>query len=216
MSITEKPDPAIGALYVANLVAEAEAARIEGLSEAELLAEMRRDGDEPPPPMSIDDLLEGVKVRAAQQGRAVASEPVAVPEAPAAPMPAAVPGRPAKAVTPDVPVPKGVVVPIRRSRGLVWGTAAAFAAALAGVFAITEPALVSSFHRPTPHEKAESIRDEAIGSCARGSLLTCRQLLDDAQRLDPGGESEERVRKAREAIEKGVYPGPVVPEGPGR
>ncbi len=213
MSTADKPDPDRAARFFADLVIDGEAERIANLSDEEYIAEVKRKGGDPADEMSVEDLLARVRTLAAQKGAAVAPSP-------GAPEPAATPESPAPpglSVAPNAPAPaEGRVVPLRRSRGLFWGSAAAFAAAIAGIFVLTGPGIVASFHKPTPREKAEMMRDEAIGNCERGSFRTCRQLLDEAQRLDPGGESEERVRKARDAIDKGVYPGPVVPEGPGR
>ena len=191
MSPTEKPDPVVGALFVANLVADEESARIESLSEEELLAEMQREGEAPPPATSVDDLLAKVTARAAQQGRvARAPEPAATAKSPAA--------------------PEGRVAPLpqRRPRMAWWAAAAASIAAIVGAAALEGPAVVAHFRPPTPEEKAEGLRDEAIADCARGSWGPCAQRLDEAARLDPAGESAERVQKAREAIAKATHPGP--------
>jgi hypothetical protein len=198
VSPTERPDPVVGALFVANLVADEESARIESLSEEELLAEMQREGEAPPPAMGVEDLLAKVSARAAGQGRVVGPEPAAT----------------AKAPTP----PEGRVVPLsrRRPRTAWWAAAAASVAAIVGAATLEGPVIVSHFRPPTPQEKAEGLRDEAIADCARGSWGPCAQRLDEAARLDPAGESAERVQKAREAIAKATHPGPGVPNGPGR
>jgi hypothetical protein len=94
----------------------------------------------------------------------------------------------------------------RRPSPVVWLLAAALGvpiAAIAVLAYVRRPGnLASGVPWPTPREAAETLRDEAVESCESGAWAACRAKLDEAARLDPGGESEERVQKARREIEK--------------
>ncbi len=127
MSDTEKkPDPLRGALFLANLVAEGEARRIEALSDEEFLAEQKQSGRDPSRVPTTEELLARVKARAARQ------------EADA--------GRPPRASdVVDDPAPRSRVLPIRRSSRLVWILAAA-AVVLLILAALNKPAIVARFH----------------------------------------------------------------------
>jgi hypothetical protein len=57
---------------------------------------------------------------------------------------------------------------------------------------------------PSDHELAEAQRGDAEANCARKDWVACKASLDDAARLDPAGESEPRVQKARQAIASGM------------
>ncbi len=193
MSTTDKPDPVRGALFFAKLLAEGESKRIEGLSDADFVAEMKRKGLDPSRETDVEALLEKVKIRAVQQGRAVAPEPAVMPEV--------------------LPAPVRRAVPLRRPPRIVWSVAAMFVVAIAVVAVLKRPDPVAT--PQTPRETAERLRTEAIDHCARALWARCRQELDDAARLDPAGDSEPRVQKARGEIDKSQYPGPISPEGPG-
>ena len=208
MSTTDKPDPARAALFLAKLVAEDEAKRIEGLSDEEFQAEQKKKGHDALRTPSTQELLERMKVLAARQEpaaggggeKAVASVPPSRPVAP--------------------------VVPIRRSR-IAWLLVAALA--IAALFALTRPSTVARLHpdhgkshsdddqapRPTRHEAADLLRDEALDLCGKAAWVECKDELDEAARLDPAGESEPRVQKARADILSAERPGPNAPQTPG-
>jgi hypothetical protein len=59
---------------------------------------------------------------------------------------------------------------------------------------------------PTPREIAEKTRDDAMAACAQGLWALCGQKLDAAQKLDPAGESEPRVKQARANIAEALLP----------
>jgi hypothetical protein len=202
VSTPNKTDPARGWMYVEKLLAEEEAERIERLSDEEFAAELKRKGVDPSRARSAEDLLARAMARAAQQRPVVAPTPSRPLEPAVKPEPAATAKSPA--------APEGRVVPLpqRRPRMAWWAAAAASIAAIVGAAALEGPAVVAHFRPPTPEEKAEGLRDEAIADCARGSWGPCAQRLDEAARLDPAGESAERVQKAREAIAKATHPGP--------
>jgi hypothetical protein len=216
----DKPDPARGWMSVEELLAEDEAKRVEKLSDAELHAEMRREGMDPARVPSGEELLARVAARAA--ARAARQGAGSVHVAPAAPV-----------------VPNAPVVPIDRAkpskpsgapRRLVWLLAAAFVVAVLIVGALKGPAIVAYFrgppigpdvegpYRPSPRELAEKLRDDAMGHCAQASWATCKAKLDEAAALDPAGESEARVVGARWEIEnagKPVLDASVMPQKPG-
>ena len=100
---------------------------------------------------------------------------------------------------------------------------------MATLLALSGPTIVAHLHdehgntnpgddqapHPTPHEAADSLRDEALDSCLRAAWVACKDKLDEAARLDPAGESEPRVRKARADLEGATHPGPTAPKNPG-
>ena len=175
------PDPARGWLFVEDKLAGDEAERIEKLGEAELDAELRREGLDPARAPTAEQLLARV---AAAMG---------APQAPSmASMGAGTAGN-------------SKVVPLRQSRRIVWWLAAALVLGVgAWIWENGQPEIVA---RPndgvlTPHLRAEQLRDEAIEKCGRGDFVTCGKGLDEAAGIDPDGESEPRVREARGKIEK--------------
>jgi hypothetical protein len=185
VSTPGKPDPDAGARFLAKLLAQDEAERIESLSDEEFLAESKRTGQDAWPTPTTEELLTKVKARAAQQVQTA-------------------PDRAAQAAGRE-----GAV----RSRRVVWLLAAAVVVAL--LFAIANrPAIVARFHDdqgpqdirpeagPTPRERADELRDDALDWCAKGAWATCKTKLDEAAVLDPAGESEPRVQAARATIEK--------------
>jgi hypothetical protein len=191
VSTPGKPDPDAGARFLAKLLAQDEAERIESLSDEEFLAERKRTGHDAWPTPTTEELLAKVKARAARQ----------VQTAPESAARAA--GREGTA----------------RSRRVVWLLAAAVVVAL--LFAIANrPAIVARFHDdpgpqdirpepgPTPRERADELRDDALDWCAKGEWATCKTKLDEAAVLDPAGESEPRVQATRANIEKERHPEP--------
>jgi hypothetical protein len=197
VSPTDKPLSPGATLFVMKRLAEDEAKRIEGLTDAELEAEMTRDGRAPWTPSSTEALLERVKARAAAQRRG--------------------PAQAVAAVAPEGTAHGGAAVPTRlhgkrRASRFVALLAAAIAAV--AVAMLEGPAIVAYFraptiepdrgHPPTPAEVARGLRDEAIEKCAAGEWKGCGDQLDEAKRIDPNGEVEARVVKARGEIEEAV------------
>jgi len=139
---------------------------------------------------------------------------------------------PRSAAWPEVEAP---VVPIARARRwqrAVWLAAAATVVLIFGAIGATVgPAIVAWWNRskpepiqpdnerprpPSPRELAEKARDEADQACASSLWGLCRDKLDEASKLDPAGDSEERVKRMREAIRDGTTLEPGPPEKPGR
>jgi hypothetical protein len=182
----DKPDPARGWLYVEKLLALDETERLEKLSDADFEEEMRAKGIDPARVPSAADLLARATERAKKRE---------------------VSGRP--------PAPV-VALRSRRVRP-VWWIAATLALLILAVLATQSAAIIALFKgdsirpddwrppRPPPHEVAEKMRDEAMGACGRRLWGLCEQKLDDARAIDPAGESEERVEKARRDILNSVY-----------
>jgi len=96
-----------------------------------------------------------------------------------------------------------------RRRWTVWLVAATLGAIAITLAAMNGAAIVAWFHpgddiRPDdrgltwPNEvaraRAEKLRDEADKECQMKLWGACEARLDEAMKLDPGGESEERVR----------------------
>ena len=206
MSTHDKPLSPDAARYVLDKVADDEAERIEGLTDDELRAEIAEDGGAPWKPSSTEELLARVKARAAA-GRGVVPSAMAMDADREPRDPAAEPERPA-----------------RRAGRIVWLLAAALAL-VAGIVVTKAPAIVA-YLRGTPSpigpdvppkpprpevQMAERLRDEAIERCTAGQWAECGAKLDEAKRIDPGGEAQPRVVKARGQIEEGVKEPPVRP-----
>jgi hypothetical protein len=194
VSTTEKPDPSKAALFLADLVIDGEAERLAGLSDEEFLAEQKRRGRDPSRTPSTEEFLGRVKSLAARQEQATPG--------------GALPQVEAKANVRALPKP--------RRRLLVWLIAAALAAPI--VIGLTRgPEIVGHF-RDQPdkaaRERAEKLRDDATGICEQGAWASCKDKLDEAARLDPAGESEPRVQKARADIQSAERPAPKGPEKP--
>ena len=118
--------------------------------------------------------------------------------------PTAAPKEPSEPVQPLAPV-----VPIRARKALTPWLAAAAAIAVVGggigINAMLTPPPVGS--APTDRDIAEGQREVAEENCALKYWTTCRDLLDEAAKLDPARDSEPRVKKMREAIEAALAPG---------
>jgi hypothetical protein len=62
--------------------------------------------------------------------------------------------------------------------------------------------------QPSPEELAASLRERAYGSCGERLWARCERQLNEAQKLDPAGETDPRVQQARKAIDDGLRPDP--------
>jgi len=197
VSTPDKPDHARGWRFVEKLLDEEEDERVKGLGEDELRAELAKGATDPVTEWSADELL------ARAESEAAKSPPAAVRASPAAdpaPRPGAAPEPPARQVA--------RVVPIRNRWKTVGLVAAAGLALVLRIKSAPGPDIVA--HRDD-RAIAEAQRDGAEASCARKDWTVCKQQLDDAAKLDPGGESEPRVQKARAAIAAGMTDRPEKP-----
>ena len=190
MSTPDKPDHARGWLYVQKLIDEQDP------------AEAPQGGTEPETEWSADELLGMAEALAAKKPAADAPD---APAAPLPPPPGLVPAAPPEKIAP--------VVPIRRP----WRTVALLAAACFALLVIVKanqgPPIVS--HPPSKHTLAEAERDQAEASCALKDWVACKANLDEAAKMDPEGEAEPRVQKAREEIAAGMAGRPGEAGGPG-
>lgn len=197
MSIPDKPDDARAWRYIERLIDEEDAERVGAAAGAD-----REEVPEPETEWSVEDLWARAEVEARRQE--IAREGQAAPSEPAAPKaPPAVNAEPAPSPAPAKVAP---VVPIRRK----WRIAALLVAAcvaLVAVFVIvdaTEGPDIAVHPPPSGRELAEADRDLAEARCALKDWAGCKERLDEAAELDPAGEGEARVRKAREAIAAGL------------
>ncbi len=104
-----------------------------------------------------------------------------------------------------------------RRRRTAW-VAALVPAALVTIFAVMNGGAIAAIVRgqevkstdtwfpwrpppPTPQEKAASIRVEALAACNSQDWSDCEEKLDEAEQIDPDGESTKVVVKARAAID---------------
>lgn len=62
--------------------------------------------------------------------------------------------------------------------------------------------------------EALRLRKEALGACDAQRWTLCIAGLDEAQRLDPAGDSAPTVQNARRAAERALAPAPEAPEAP--
>jgi hypothetical protein len=185
MSAPDKPDPASAWTFVEQLLAEEELERLDKLGDKDLTAEMHAQGRNAADLPSADVLL--ARVRAAPENLNGNG--------------------------------RGKQAAKARARRRRWLVAAAIAAAVAAVLSLEGPAIVAHFKRvepigpdnemqqpqPSPRELAQKLRDEAVGACGDGLWALCQRKLDAAHRLDPAGEEDPRVKKARGDIERGLH-----------
>jgi hypothetical protein len=104
-----------------------------------------------------------------------------------------------------------VEVPVERAPASpwVWALAAAFALVVAAGIAERDAvvALLRGEHpsqhdgKLTPSQRAEMARAEARKACDRTDWATCGGKLDEAEKLDPAGETSPGVQEMRKAIE---------------
>jgi hypothetical protein len=228
----EKLDPARVWTLAEDLLAADEAARIEKLRDDELHAEMRREGMDPARVPSAEEMLARVEARAARRaavGSRVPESRRVAPAMPFSPPEESGPTRVAQAV-PFEPVRLAPRTP-RRAPRVVWLLAAALALGIVVIAVARAPAIIAYFRGPeitpdneryvppTPHELAEKLRNDAMGHCAVASWASCKDKLDEAARLDPAGDSEPDVLRARAAIDEANRPrvrDAAVPDKPGR
>lgn len=75
------------------------------------------------------------------------------------------------------------------------------------------PVPTSAPPRPAPEpsipvalQQAAELRQEAAEQCAHNQLARCSDLLEQASKLDPGGDSQPEVRALRHQVEDGIRP----------
>ena len=194
MSAPDRPDPARAWRYVENLLAEEELERLDKLGDRELEGEMRAAGLDPARVPSAEELLARAEERPrARRAGSAGKEGAKV---------SAVPERTARA-------PR-----------VLWLVAAALGAAIVALAIERREVLAWLRHDtpaigpdrwspetvPSPQERAAKLRDEAVAACGNALWGLCEEKLDEARTLDPAGEGEARVEKARREIEDTIRP----------
>jgi hypothetical protein len=172
MSATDKPDPVRSWRYAEKLLDD-EADRIAALGDEDFDREMAAL-PEPSRVPSTGELLARAEERARQHA---ADKVSAVPSLP----------RPTPWVVWLVAATLGAValaLVVERHEVVAW---------LRREPAPIGPDRWSPEKVPTPVERASKLRDEAVAACAGALWGTCRDKLDEAQQLDPAGESDARV-----------------------
>ncbi len=97
---------------------------------------------------------------------------------------------------------------------LLWVLLIAVFPAAFGGHDRTTPDDTNDFPRDvTPRQRPVVLRSRAFAACNAEQWDECRELLDEAKALDPNGESDARVQKARTDIEEAELP-PPPPPGP--
>lgn len=74
-----------------------------------------------------------------------------------------------------------------------------------------QPAPSASALSPSPQEVAAEKRRAAFERCAEGAYRPCLDLFDEAKGLDPAGDQDEAVRRARKAATDALEPRPPAP-----
>ncbi len=63
-------------------------------------------------------------------------------------------------------------------------------------------------HEPSPEQRAGELRRAALQDCTAKHWQRCLDGLDAARRLDPAGDSADRVQRARSAASAALHPSP--------
>lgn len=61
---------------------------------------------------------------------------------------------------------------------------------------------------PSPLERARAMREDALRKCEQADYRACLDGLDEAARLDPAGDTEPRIRDARDRADKALQTPP--------
>jgi hypothetical protein len=190
----DKIDPVLAWRHVEKLLRDDHVAEGDDPGDEEIERQMRAAGIRPKRIPSADEIMAHAARRARERG-----------------LEGIVPLR-------IVPMP----APPKRHAWAVWLVAAAIGAGIVA-FVVERPVVVAWFHHgtepigpdpdwrplPTPQERASAIRKEAFDACGEYYWALCESKLDEAQKLDPGGESDTRVQEARTAVHDGLKRGPV-------
>jgi hypothetical protein len=189
-----KIDPVLAWKHVERLLRDDHVAQGDDPGDEEIERQMRAAGIRPKRIPSADEIMAHAARRARERG-----------------LEGIVPLR-------VVPMP----APAKRHTWAVWLVAAAIGAGIVA-FVVERPVVVAWFHHgtepigpdpdwrplPTPEERAAALRKEAFTACGDDYWALCESKLDEAQKLDPGGESDTRVQEARTAVHDGLRRGPV-------
>jgi len=186
--MADKPDPARAWKVVEKALRDGDVERLDQASDDEVKRQMRAAGIAGEPVLSPEELIARARERARGQGR----------EANGGVKVAALRARP-------------------RTREIVtWLAVAAFGVLVIGV-AVERREVEAWFQRapdtigpdvpppPTVAERAASLRHEAFEACDDTRWVLCEQKLDEARKIDPGGESALDVRRARKSVDGALH-----------
>lgn len=180
MSAPDKPDLARGGRLAEELF-EQESDRLAEMSDADFERAMDKLPDVEHVP-SADELLERVKQKARE--RAAPEKVIALPEGPG-------PSHWVLWLVAAVVGAGGIALVVERREVLAW---------LRNNEAPIEPDRWAPPRELTAVERAEKLRGEAEAACKGALWGLCAQKLDEAQKLDPAGESGALAQALREAV----------------
>jgi hypothetical protein len=220
MTVADKPDLAAGWGFVEDLLAADELERLEKLTDAELEAELKADGLDAGRLPAVTELVAAGAERArepdAARGWRHVEKLLQEGELDSSRLPGA--GELVARASAQSRVAKVVPIASRRRARLVAALVAVAASPLVVLAVGNRAALVAAVRRepirpgdtwlpwraaPTPHERAEALRSEAIASCDAGQWQVCGRRLDEALAMDPDGEAQPGVQAMRRAIVNG-------------
>jgi hypothetical protein len=183
--------PGGAADLIADAIAEYELERIEALSPEELRHEMQREGRDPARADAVWARALAVLAETPGSGTGGSEEGGGTPER-----------TNTAANTPGEPPPK--VVDLAQARANRRRVTAGFLIVLAAMFLLWIGRRYNddrvAGHRPRDDNEAAKLRKEALALCAKEQFAECETVLDEAVGLDPEGEADPEVRKARAAI----------------
>jgi hypothetical protein len=185
-----RPPPQVTWKTIAKVADQAHASRIEGLSDKELEEELRGAGIDPG---EADAIFERASKEAARREAADAVREAA---------------RRRRTWSILVAATLAVLLLLMAWRGRE------VVAFLRGEPDTIEPDRWGPRKEPTPVERAAQLREQALAACAQSAWEACRQKLDEARGLDPAGEADPRVKKARADVENAMPPDGAVPDKP--
>jgi len=190
VSAAEKPGPAKDWLFVDKLLAEEELERIDKLSEKDVDDELRARGVDPARIPSAERLLAGAEAKAAQSAEEKKEKEKEEKKEPGG----------GGEGTSGASGAKVVRLPFHRKVG-PWIVGLVVAGGAGTVIAERSVEMLAA-HPPPDTERAAKLREEAFAACDAAQWTECARKLNDAKGVDPDGERDARVVRAREAIAK--------------
>ncbi len=97
-------------------------------------------------------------------------------------------------------LPRAAGVRRPRARAIAWATSLATGAAIALGVAVVVKQRVDVRVGAGLRQHAAALRDQGLAACAEARWAQCEEKLDAARALDSGGENDERVLQARQAL----------------
>jgi hypothetical protein len=97
-------------------------------------------------------------------------------------------------------LPRAAGVRRPRARAIAWATSLATGAAIALGVAVAVRERVEVRVGSGLPQHAEALREQGLAACGEAQWVACEEKLDAARALDSGGENDERVLRARQAL----------------